>query len=365
MVKTANPSSMYPSRQRTSLRLLFVFFFLMPAAPTCGWTAAVSKSPLSFLGRIVEKIQKKIWKKSPRTLCEASLSTQELPSKRVITPTTSALHGAALAWCGWTTLMVSEAYCKNVRDNGNERNRLLLTHRALGISTVLGSFAGFLAGRISQRGGAQRWYGLPLRNFLSAVGAFVSVGGSHYFLVQRFFQECEGTTYGWEKNPYLHLGLALGGFLLLTELIRWVRARWFKTFSNRETKMGTLGRLLLLGSGVGLLGFILGRISRKIQPNLPLLLISFPALGVIAYILLAFLAHWSVERFCQGSKYHRYYKKIIMHALTLMMAAYFIDKKMPVIARVFPPLCCGLLYDVIITEWARAYYIRLLVQRGL
>ena len=189
------------------------------------------------------------------SLWAASLITQNLPSKRLITPITSALHGAALTFIAWLALMMAEALFKKTPDD-NHLDRVLYLHGLLLGSMVLGSSAGYVSGLLYQRWGAARPYGLLLRNVLSASAALLLSGVTYKSMENlTLFKKDDRCTYSMKDQCALHLVVAVICFLVCTELIR--SRRDHRSLPAQPTKLVTLGRAFLERGAVGMLFFIL------------------------------------------------------------------------------------------------------------
>ncbi len=309
-----------------------------------------------------QEIQEISLHKSGISLLETALLTGKLPSKSIITPITSAFHGGALAFIAWTALMALEAFCKNVK--GKSTNELIYVYVLLLGSMGLGSGLGYASGLIYQRWGAHRWYGLPLRNGISALGALL-IAGLNSCVLKGWFQEEPQCTYLDKNDQVRHLFMALVGFLVITELLRSWRAHGRKAFSAAPTRRDTLGRVVLMGGGVGALAFIFSVLVGSIDDYgdkkiiLPLFLVS----AILIYGTLALLAKGLDKWIWRATPYK---KKGVMHfgALVICFVIFMFIQQTDLFLAFFLPALHGLLCDMGLTELAHTYYVGLLLRQG-
>ncbi len=300
--------------------------------------------------------------KSEITLWEASLVTRKLPSKRIITPLTSAFHGATLAFIGWTALMMEKILYKKNAAQGVLRS----VHGSLLGSVALGSLSGLFAGLIYQRWGIGRWYGLLLRNCVSLLGAWLLAALNYAFVIKDWFEKNETCAYAGRDWPLMHVGIALLGFLVLTERIRGWRDRRVKIFTTKSTMRSALGRLLLRQGVMALILFSFARLAVENTPSRYFFFYLLNRLWIPDGVLVLLTQGLDYFFLCK-SQYCRHYKNGIIYVLLFLYCGffcgyYFTLKKFHFCKGSHPLLFYAALYDMVLGEVARAYYIRLLLR---
>ncbi len=306
---------------------------------------------------------------SRRSPCgQLSLITQNLPSKRLITPITSALHGAVLTFIAWLALMMAEALFKKTPDD-NDLDRVLYLHGLLLGSMVLGSSTGYVSGLLYQRWSAARPYGLLLRNVLSASAALL-LSGVTYKIMENLtlFKKDDRCTYPMKDQCALHLVVAVICFLVCTELIR--SRRDHRSLPADPTKLVTLGHAFLKRGAVGMLFFICTNVDfhheyKYRKQGFLLYTIS----TMIFYGISALLARGVYYLFWRKTQYGRLYKKGTMHLFFLAIVSsltwlFSRNSYKSALLYAFLPALYGMLYDMVLCELAWGYYVRLLLRQG-
>lgn len=277
-----------------------------------------------------------------------------LRSVRIITPGTSTLHGAALAFVGWSLFMIAGVSSKGYVKGSTTRDILFPLLTSLG-SMATGSLGGWLAGFIHQRWFHKSAYGLFIRNSISYAVVSVSTLVGYYSSRDYFKKENQKTALVWGiVAPLL--------FLAITESIGYRRDKVVKTFPRKVTILSSMGHGYLVGAVAWSFLSILVLLKEGQQEDLS----KYQALGNILGVLLASLIgaiggliagviHYF---FLTKTRHARHYRNGItaLPLLILMILGLFDIKKeyMLLIST-----GCGLLYMALI-EVAYAYYLRLL-----